>query len=62
MDFTKFKMTKESTYVTYQCEKCGESDEYVIELPEHMRSHNPDSRMRNCGGQLIETSRRTVPR
>lgn len=62
VDFSKFRMPSESTYVTYRCERCNEEDEYILELPDHMKTHNPDRAMRNCGGRLVEVSRRVVPR
>jgi len=60
MDFSKFKMPKERTIVRYRREKCGREDEYVIELPEDLRKHQPD--VGRCGGRLVEVSRRTEPR
>lgn len=63
VDFAKlkYKMKSDRTYVTYQCEECGEVDEYVTEMPSGWK-HSVTRAGRRCSGLLLEVSRRTVPR
>lgn len=61
MDFSKFKPKDDRTYVTYRCEKCGEVDEYVTEMPSGWK-HVQNRAMVRCNGLLVEVSRRTVSR
>jgi hypothetical protein len=58
MDFTQFKIPAKRIYVTYQCARCGEVDEYIIEMPDGWK-HEINRATKRCNGVLIEISRRS---
>lgn len=63
VDFRKLlENPPDRVHVTYRCERCGEVDEYSLELPPHMLEHYSSKTMRRCGGRLVEVSRRTEAR
>jgi len=67
MDFSKLKPKTHYTYVTYVCRNCGRSIEFVGEMPQDCLKHDDridigGGRIKRCGGQLVESSRRTVTR
>ena len=57
MDFSKFKPGPSIT-VRYRCDKCGEEEDYITEMPAGWQHGTLKNSFKRCSGKLIEVSRK----
>lgn len=59
MEFSKFKITPRHERKIYilRCDLCGEQASYIVDLPEHMLTHERKSHVGpKCGGKWVKQS------
>lgn len=60
IDFSKLSIPAKLFLYTYKCEKCGEEEEYVQDIPEWLLKHTPI--FGSCYGKLVFISKREYKR